>query len=121
MDRRTLLAIGLMLVVAVLPSILFQREPEGEPEGTVPAVEEQAPAPVPSVEELPESIPSALRAPATPSPEPAGTPGEESIVVSSPLYEYTFSTRGGRLTGALLKTYRSFAVRAVPAERGSGS
>jgi YidC/Oxa1 family membrane protein insertase len=122
MDRRTLLAIGLMLIVAVLPSILFP------PTRTTPPSVEGAD----SAAVVPPSTPESTRTelppePAIMAPVPELTqpdsvaPGEE-IVVESELYRLAFSTRGARLVGADLLDYRTFAAgdtgtaRIVPAE-----
>ena len=109
MDRRTLLAIGLMLVVALIPALLSpnRRRAETPPAAadtaavaaadTVQAVVSPPPAEL-SVEEAPR--------PAAPDTEAA----EHFVTVESPLYRFRFSTRGGRLVGAELKQYKTFAV-----------
>lgn len=119
MDRRLLLAIGLMLIVAVLPSILWPPKPPpaatgAEADSTVVATEqapvspggpqEAAPTPgrQPAVE--PPEVP-----PTTPAAGPAPQRGPERlVVVESDLYRYAFSSRGARLVQADLKEYRSF-------------
>lgn len=105
MDRRTLLAIGLMLVVAILPTILF---PPKRPARPVPAAADSA-----------RRDTSRARAPAAqPPPLPARVPRtrpgaeavpEETVPVTAPLYRYGFSTRGARLTEARLTEYHTFA------------
>ena len=108
MDRRTLLAIGLMLIIAVLPSILFppERPPPATSAGSdsaVPAETTQAvPAETVAVPVLPAPIVAADDVPA-----PAAA---AEVVVESPLYEFRFSTRGDRLVGARLRDYRTFAA-----------
>ncbi len=108
MDRRTLLAIGLMLIVAVLPALLSpnRRAPTTEgPSDSVPTavpetviVQESVPAqPAP----LPPPVTDSIRAPTRP---------ERVVAVESPLYRYEFSTRGGGLVQAALKEYRTFAA-----------
>ncbi len=108
MDRRTLLAIGLMLIVAVLPALLSpnRRAPTTEgPSDSVPTavpetviVQESVPAqPAP----LPPPVADSIRAPTRP---------ERVVAVESPLYRYEFSTRGGGLVQAALKEYRTFAA-----------
>lgn len=116
MDRRTLLAIGLMLIVAVLPSILMppKRPPPGEMPGADSAV------PTESLRAVPAETARAARADTgavPPLPPPIVAPEESRpeeapavVVVESPLYEFRFSTRGGRLVGAHLKDYRTFAA-----------
>ena len=112
MDRRTLLAIGLMLIVALLPAILSppkRPSPSAVPDST--GVEPEGPT---TVEQAPtETVVAPLpreEAPATDTlaPRSSSSPGQP-IVVSSPLYRFTFSSRGGRLVGAELADYRTFA------------
>ena len=104
MERRVILAVLLMLIVAVLPSILFppkktaDRRTGGRPDstaGTAAAAPESAATP---------AQPSA-GAPVRP---PASTPAE-TVWVTSPLYRLGFTTRGGALVRAELLNYRSFA------------
>ena len=111
MDRRTLLAIGLMLIVALVPAILMPNRrtapevPEALDSLTTAAVETVVvERPVPSVEATPAARPL-----------PAGTAdttqaAERFVTVESPIYRFRFSTRGGRLIGAELKEYRTFAA-----------
>ncbi|HET7295734.1 MAG TPA: membrane protein insertase YidC [Gemmatimonadales bacterium] len=104
MERRVILAIVLMLIVAVLPSILFPpkktavRRPGGQAAGDSVA----PPAPRATAESLtarpPERRSAAVAAPA------------ETVWVTSPLYRLGFSTRGGALVSAELLGYRSFAA-----------
>ena len=104
MERRVILAVLLMLIVAVLPSILFPPKktadrrtgsrPDSAP-GTAAAAPESAATP---------AQPSA-GPPVRPS---AGTPAE-TVWVTSPLYRLGFTTRGGALVRAELLNYRSFA------------
>jgi YidC/Oxa1 family membrane protein insertase len=125
MDRRLILAIGLMLIVAILPSLLFQpRRPETEveqlPIDTTLVAEtdsladtaegrEAVPAPPPVVEPVPEAAAVAAGADSV-----GAIPPGDSVVVESSLYRYVFSTRGVRLLSATLNSYRSFA----PGETG---
>lgn len=120
MDRRTLLAIGLMLIVAVLPTLLFP--PERPQPGAADSLETVA-------DTMGATLDSAVPAPARPEtvfvqqamPERQGE-SEDAVVrdqapaapaavieVRSPLYRYAFSTRGARLVDAELLTYRTFA------------
>jgi YidC/Oxa1 family membrane protein insertase len=114
MDRRTLLAIGLMLIVAVLPALLSPRR-AAEPPGTIvdsataapETVLVQQPAPIETVPEAP-----APRVPVA-GPDELATglaPPPRTVAVESSLYRYEFSTQGGQLTGADLREYRTFAV-----------
>lgn len=104
MDRRTLLAIGLMLVVAILPTIFFppKRPPPRARSGADSLRRDTAvvAAPAGTSPVAPLEVPSAA---------PAASGPEERVTVASPLYRYTFSTRGARLVGAALTEYRTFA------------
>jgi YidC/Oxa1 family membrane protein insertase len=109
MDRRFVLAIVLMMVVLMVPPIFLknQRRPPVRPQPVASPV----PSVVPTVEAPPGTLPTKL------TPEAPTTAVEDSVVVTSPLYRYTFSTRGGRLIGAELSTYRSMR----PDERGQAA
>jgi YidC/Oxa1 family membrane protein insertase len=114
MDRRTLLAIGLMLIVAVLPALLSPR-PETDPTGAIvdsataapETVLVQQPAPV---EAVPDAPPPLSPQPGPDEPATSPPPSPRTVAVESPLYRYEFSTRGGQLTGAALREYRTFAA-----------
>lgn len=106
MDRKTVLAILLMLIVAVLPTILSPRKPPPPVAGSdsVGAVPETLAA------QPPDTTPGV----ATPAPAVVSAPSEaptsaQQVVVQSPLYRMTFSSRGARLTQVALNDYRSFA------------
>lgn len=101
MDRRTLLAIALMLVVAILPSVFFSDRSEPADVGSA-APDSVEPEPVASRE----PPPSPAQPVATRTAEGGAV---RTVVVTSGLYRYTFSTRGARLIEATLKNYRSFA------------
>ena len=104
MERRVILAVLLMLIVAVLPSILFppkkpaDRGTGGRPDSTAGSA---AAAPEPAA--MPAQPSAGL-----PVRPPAGTPAE-TVWVTSPLYRLGFTTRGGALVRAELLNYRSFA------------
>ena len=116
MERRVILAIVLMLIVAIAPSLIWPPKktagrPDGRPDSsaTRPPVTEPTPPPV---------GPSA-RPPVRPFAESA-----ETVWVTSPLYRLGFSTRGGQLVSAQLLEYQSFVpgdsaqrVQLVPAGR----
>jgi YidC/Oxa1 family membrane protein insertase len=112
MDRRTLIAVGLMLIVAVLPSILMppKRPPPGAGLDSI-AVVDSAPAALDSarVEPPPAALPKVVQRDSV-----IPTPEEQElgrvVSVESPLYQLGFSTRGGRLTRAALREYRTFAA-----------
>ena len=112
MDRRTLLAIGLMLVVALLPALL---SPNRRRAAQGPEVGDSAAAPAVETVLVDRPVPTAV----APSEEAAAPPTvtdttgaavERLVTVESPLYRFRFSTRGARLVGAELKRYRTFAV-----------
>jgi YidC/Oxa1 family membrane protein insertase len=113
MDRRLLLAIGLMLIVAVLPSILFPPEPTTTPTGAE-AVSDSAVGPADTVAREPrvEQV-----TPSMPAPEPVAqvedtvpqAVSQDSVVVESGIYRYVFSTVGARLLSVSIKSYPSFA------------
>jgi YidC/Oxa1 family membrane protein insertase len=107
-ERRVVVAIVLMLIVAVLPSILFPpKKPVGRPAGRAPGDTAAGPG---ARAAAPESgaapVPGRPRGagPLAPAAAPA-----ETVWVSSPLYRLGFSTRGGTLVQAELLGYRSFA------------
>jgi YidC/Oxa1 family membrane protein insertase len=107
MDRRTLLAIGLMLIVAVLPAILLR--PDRQPATTSAPGDTLQPQPRDTTAvAAPAAVPEVAPPPVVTAPSP-DTTTEQVISVESPLYRYDFSTRGAHLAGAVLKEYRSFA------------
>jgi len=100
-------------VVAVLPSILWPPEPPpetaaGSDSGAVAT--DTAAVVAPGMDPAPPF--AAAAPPAVPLEEPPAVSPEveeERVVVSSPLYDFAFSTRGGRLVGATLNEYETFA------------
>ncbi len=101
MDRRFVLAIVLMMVVLIVPPLFLKKpvRPVGKP--SVTTVTPVAESPVASTQPV-------LTRPSL-APSDPGTTGfaEDTVVVQSALYQYRFSTRGGRLVGAALNDYRS--------------
>ncbi len=104
MDRRVLLAVVLMMAVAILPS-MFSKSKK-------PAVVQtggQAGGPADSGRAAPTA--SAVPASPIPSAQPSDSlslrPSDDTVVVTSPLYRYALSTRGGRLIEATLLRYPS--------------
>jgi len=103
-ERRVILAVLLMLIVAVLPSILFppkktaDRRTGGRPDSTAGTAA---------------AAPESAATPAQPSPgapvRPSASTPAETVWVTSPLYRLGFTTRGGALVRAELLNYRSFA------------
>ncbi len=110
MDRRVVSAIVLMLLVAVAPAVLFKR-PARPPAGLAADSLAAPVAPAPAA-----SLPSAV--PAVTNPDSlvsaAAPAAVDTVVVRSPIYEYAFSTRGGRLVSATMRDYRSM----LPADSG---
>jgi YidC/Oxa1 family membrane protein insertase len=102
-ERRVILAIVLMLIVAIAPSVIWppkkpaERRPGGPADSTRVARESVTAAP--PTASAPRAIP-----PVRPSALPA-----ETVWVSSPLYRLGFSTRGAFLASAQLLQYHSFA------------
>ncbi len=109
MDRRLIWAIALMMIIAIAPSF-FIKSPKtaraGRPDSAAVSPDRagQAPLPGPGVEapsiKLP-TVPS-LQAPA------------ETVSVSSKLYRYDISTRGGAIVQATLLQYKALD----PANKG---
>ena len=103
MDKRTLLAVILSLVVLIGWSYFFNTKP-------VP----QKPVPVPSVQEVSPLQPESAGTPETSAPEPqlpreytAGAGAEASdVVVETDLFKAVFSTEGAVITHWELKTYK---------------
>ena len=114
MDRRTIWAILLMMVIAVAPALFLKKQP---PQGSGAAGQRgsdsastTAPAAPPSDTGSPLVGPALApdtlpRGPAAPLPPR----GEDTILVSSPLYTYGISTTGARLVQAELARYASMA------------
>lgn len=110
MEKRLLLALVLTTVVL----LVFGWLQPAVPPAAVPADTAAATAAAPAV---PRPAPAAVGLPAAPA-GPA-----RPVVVSSPLYRYTFSTRGAALTAAELKEYSSYVqggrnVQLVPGGAG---
>jgi YidC/Oxa1 family membrane protein insertase len=111
MDRRVFLAIVLMMAVAILPSVFFKspkkiagRSATGD---TVVVQDTTRPTLVATPAAPPRSV--------GPSPLDSGPVPEDSVIVSSSLYRFAFSTRGGRMVEATLLKYPSMR----PEEKGS--
>lgn len=111
MDRRVVLAVLLMMTVLLVPSLLFKRQPPpvGGTSGRADsAIVSPRARPADSIATL--SAPPTVRPPARPTTQIP----EDTILVTSPLYRYGFSTRGGRMIEAALRKYPSMR----PEERG---
>ena len=103
-QRRVIVAVFLMLVIAIVPSIIFKPKPVPRAPGAAPDTGGTAVAPV-------ESVPAAaVPAPSVNPPiRPSAQLAAETVWVTSPLYRFGFSTRGARLVTAELQQYQSFA------------
>jgi YidC/Oxa1 family membrane protein insertase len=114
MDRRTIWAILLMMVIAILPAIFLKRtqpaansatgDTTATPVAGAPAQSAPSVAPADSVRAAAPAAPAAPAASAAPA-----APAAHTVTVTSPLYDYQVSTQGGRLVGARLTRYRSMA------------
>jgi YidC/Oxa1 family membrane protein insertase len=107
-ERRIILAIVLMLIVAVLPSILFPPKRAPGPAARGPADSSGARAGAPR-ESTGAAAPLAAGAPLG-LPAAGAVAPAETVWVTSPLYRLGFSTRGGALVHAELLGYRSFTA-----------
>jgi YidC/Oxa1 family membrane protein insertase len=114
MDRRTVWAILLMMVIAVAPA-LFLKKPANRAGGRADSLSvttpDTSPAPAradrPTVAAPDTARPAADSTAAIPS---AGAPAaEDTVRVTSPLYTYGIGTRGARLVQAELRRYASMA------------
>src|ERR1700747_2805999 len=101
MEKRIILAIFLMLIVAVLPSILFPPKKPADGRTGAKAVGDTAAKP---------AADRAVEPPAAPPPDRAAAVPAETVWVTSPTYRLGFSTRGASLVSAELLQYRSFAA-----------
>lgn len=109
-DSRPLIAIALILVIAFLPSLLMERPaPPVAPQDTTSVAG--------SVEQVPRGgadtgAPAGATDPALAAADTLVDPAaavvpEDTVVVTSDLYEYRISTRGGMIVGARFLRYRS--------------
>ena len=117
MDRRTVWAILLMMVIAITPAIFLKRPPAKTPgagstaDSTLPSAAPAAPS---------GTVTAAPRSPTARASDDSLRPAADSaapvrtVRVTSPLYTYGISTAGARLVEARLHRYRSMA----PADSG---
>jgi YidC/Oxa1 family membrane protein insertase len=112
MDRRTIWAILLMMVIAVAPALLLKKPaprpaaPDADSAAVAPGVVPDSPA----VARDADSAPRLQPAPEAPRDRTvAPSAAEDTVRVTSPLYTYGFSTRGARLVQAELQRYPSMA------------
>jgi YidC/Oxa1 family membrane protein insertase len=99
-ERRVILAIVLMLIVAIAPSLIWPpKRTAGRPDGRTDSAATRPPV----TEPTPRPVGPSARPPVRPSAESA-----ETVWVTSSLYRLGFSTRGGQLVSAQLLEYQSF-------------
>lgn len=103
-QRRVILAVLLMLIVAVLPGILSKPTPVDRRMGGPADSAVRTTAPPPAVRLPPAETPSAQ-----PAIRPSTQLAAETTWLASPVYRYGFSTLGAQLVAAELVQYRSFA------------
>src|SRR5262245_43774348 len=97
MDRRVILAHGLMMAHAELPAVLLKRARRSHrPSSPAPAAPVTA-APPPALAPAPALDTTLAQVP------------ERVVKVTGPLYTYGVSTRGARLVEATLSQYKSMA------------
>ena len=100
MERRVILAIALMIMVALAPTLIWPpKKPVVRPDTSRVA----APPP-------PEPSNTPVRSTARPAVKPSDTAVAPIVWVTSPLHRLGFSSRGGRLVSAELLQYQSFAA-----------
>jgi YidC/Oxa1 family membrane protein insertase len=107
MDRRTVWAILLMMVIAIAPAVLIKRPPRPTPGSADSTATRPQPAASRPATDAPavDSVRAATPSEAT-TPAPTGI---DTVRVTSPLYRYGISTAGARLIDARLLRYRSIA------------
>ena len=119
MDRRTVWAILLMMIIAIAPAIFLKkpapRGPGQRGSGADTARDTTtAPGAGASRRQDTSSARGAPPAPGAPAasqqPRDSASGREDTIEVASPLYQYGISTRGGRFIQATLPRYRSMAA-----------
>jgi YidC/Oxa1 family membrane protein insertase len=104
MERRVVWAILLMMVIAIAPAIFLKKPPRSEGKSGL-AGSDSASA---TIAPQPPADSASVRPPvARPGTGPAAS--DDTVLVSSPLYTYGVSTRGGRLVTATLHRYQTMA------------
>jgi YidC/Oxa1 family membrane protein insertase len=109
MDRRTVWAILLMMVIAIVPAIFLKRPPAPPVPATGDTSAVAAPAPAPPGPAVPGPVPAPADTLARAADTTARQSAVSTVAVTSPLYTYGVSTQGGRLVSARLTRYRSIA------------
>jgi YidC/Oxa1 family membrane protein insertase len=107
MDRRVLWAIALMMIIAVAPSFLFHpSKPVARPGRAADSAKAAPPSTMGPT--------AATLNPQVAGPEAASRQPPETVTVSSPLYQYAISTRGGAIVQATFQRYKALD----PEEKG---
>jgi len=126
MDRRTIWAILLMMAIAIAPAI-FMKQPRGSGDAGTRGSETALPADSiahsslrhdsgsPAVPNRDTTNAVASPPPRLPAEAPRAAGATDTVHITSPLYTYGISTRGGRLVEATLSRYRSMS----PAQQGA--
>ena len=115
MDRRTIWAILLMMAIAIAPAIFLKKPPvsgEAGKRGSQTVTRDSSVAPARPDRDTTTAATSPL--PSIPAVPPRAESATDTIHVTSALYTYGISSRGGRLVEARLERYRSMA----PADSG---
>src|SRR6476660_3048409 len=111
MDRRTVWAILLMMVIAIVPAIFLKRPPAPP----VPAAGDTSAVAAPARAAAGSAVPGPAAAPTATDTLRRGAdtavqhPVVSTVAVTSPLYAYGVSMQGGRLVTARLTRHRSMA------------
>ncbi|PKN34317.1 MAG: membrane protein insertase YidC [Deltaproteobacteria bacterium HGW-Deltaproteobacteria-19] len=108
MDKKTILAIVLSVLVVLLYQIFFMKPPAKTPPAAQTATKQETPAASQTTGAAPAAVtaPSQTAAsPAVASLQPTTVP-EKDVRIETPLYTAIFSTRGATLKSLKLKGYR---------------
>ncbi|MCA9769172.1 MAG: membrane protein insertase YidC [Gemmatimonadetes bacterium] len=108
-DRRPLIAIALIMVIAFLPGVFFKRDLPPAADSTGVVTDSLGTAASTTEPATPQAAGPVT--PDTAAPTAAAVVPEDTIVVRSALYEYRISTLGGRLVGTDLLEYRAMFPR----------
>jgi YidC/Oxa1 family membrane protein insertase len=109
MDRRVIWAIALMMLIALAPTFFLKPAKRAD---------RRTGGPADSTALAPGSAPGGPGVAAAPAPAITGPTGQvaaETLTVSSPLYRYAISTRGGAIIQATMERYQDLS----PAEKGT--
>ncbi|HOK07210.1 MAG TPA: membrane protein insertase YidC [Syntrophales bacterium] len=119
MDKRTILAIVLSMMVIIIYQVFFLKPPPKQPppQGKVQEAVKEATPPATAVQTpVKASAPAGAVKVQTPAAVQTVAP-EREVVVETPLYRAVFTTRGGALKSLVLKHYRkTLAENSDPVE-----